>query len=112
MPHDQKLESTAPVQIVDTGGGHDDPRQPQEGIALCLSGGGYRAMLFHLGALWRLNEMRLLPKLARISSVSGGSITAGLLGLKWLRLAFVNDVSPVFEAEVVRPIQGVGWEDD
>src|SRR5208282_1508900 len=27
------------------------PAQPSVGIALCLSGGGYRAMLFHLGTL-------------------------------------------------------------
>ena len=46
----------------------------EDTIGLCLSGGGYRAMLFHAGALWRLNEFALLPKLARISSVSGGSI--------------------------------------
>jgi hypothetical protein len=32
--------------------------QPSPGMALCLSGGGYRAMLFHLGTLWRLNGMR------------------------------------------------------
>ena len=44
----------------------------EEGLALCLSGGGYRAMLFHLGTLWRLNELGYLPKLDRISSVSGG----------------------------------------
>jgi hypothetical protein len=31
--------------------------QPSPGMALCLSGGGYRAMLFHLGTLWRLNEL-------------------------------------------------------
>jgi NTE family protein len=29
-------------------------------------------MLFHLGALWRLDEFGYLPKLARVSSVSGG----------------------------------------
>ena len=30
----------------------DPPRAvPERGIALCLSGGGYRAMLFHVGAL-------------------------------------------------------------
>jgi len=53
----------------------DKPQElPQDGIALCLSGGGYRAMLFHLGALWRLNEAGCLPKLARVSNVSGGSI--------------------------------------
>jgi len=45
-------------------------------------------MVFHLGALWRLNEAGLLKKLNRISSVSGGSITAGMLGLKWKALTF------------------------
>ena len=33
------------------------PSVPEEGVALCLSGGGYRAMLFHLGGITRLNEM-------------------------------------------------------
>src|SRR5215467_3631485 len=66
----------------------DKAKQPQPGMALCLSGGGYRAMLFHLGALWRLNEVGLLKGLKRISSVSGGSITAGMLGLKWKQLTF------------------------
>jgi len=59
-----------------------------DGIALCLSGGGYRAMLFHSGAIVRLNELGLLPKLRRVSSVSGGSITAGVLGLNWKKLKF------------------------
>jgi hypothetical protein len=35
-------------------------------------------VLFRLGSLWRLNDAGLLPQLARISSVSGGSITAGV----------------------------------
>ena len=61
----------------------DDPGGPVPGIALCLSGGGYRAMLFHLGALWRLNELGYLPRLDRVSSVSGGSITAGALAHGW-----------------------------
>ena len=88
-------EPASPVNIVDTGSEHDDPRRPQPGIALCLSGGGYRAMVFHLGALWRLNELGYLRKLDRVSSVSGGSITAGLLGLKWSRLEFdAAGVSP------------------
>jgi len=41
---------------------------------LALSGGGFRATLFHLGAFWRLNELGYLPNLDRVSSVSGGSI--------------------------------------
>jgi NTE family protein len=61
---------------------------PQDGLALCLSGGGYRAMLFHVGAILRLNELGILPDLKRVSSVSGGSVTAGLLGLNWKKLTF------------------------
>src|SRR5262249_21761778 len=56
----------------------DARKHPQKGIGLCLSGGGYRAMLFHLGALWRPNELGYLPKLARVSSVSGGSTVQSL----------------------------------
>jgi NTE family protein len=29
-------------------------------MGLCLSGGGYRAMLFHTGSVWRLYEAGLL----------------------------------------------------
>jgi NTE family protein len=47
--------------------------------ALCLSGGGFRAALFHLGALRRLNELGVLSKVDTISSVSGGSILAAHL---------------------------------
>jgi NTE family protein len=54
-------------------------------IALCLSGGGYRAMLFHAGAIWRLNELGLLRKIALVSSVSGGSIAAGALAVALAR---------------------------
>jgi NTE family protein len=68
----------------------DVPAGSEDGVALSLSGGGYRAMIFHVGALYRLNEVGLLGKLTRISSVSGGSITAGLLGLLWSKLQF-ND---------------------
>jgi len=53
-----------------------------------------------------LNEFGFLPKLARISSVSAGSITAAVLGLKWVKLAFdANGVGHAFGAEVVQPIR-------
>ncbi len=96
-------EAGLPVALIAT-----DPRPlaPQPGWALCLSGGGYRAMLFHLGALWRLNEAGLLPKLDRISSVSGGSIVAATLGLKWSRLGFDGSVvASRFVPEVVEPVR-------
>lgn len=87
-----------------------DERPPQPGIALCLSGGGYRAMVFHLGALWRLNELGYLPRLARVSSVSGGSITAAMLGLKWERLRFDAGVARSLVEEVVQPIRAFARE--
>jgi NTE family protein len=80
----------------------------REDVALCLSGGGYRAMLFHLGAIWRLNELGRLRGLSRVSSVSGGSITAAVLGLRWRRLAFdAAGVASNLEEEVVRPVRGL-----
>ena len=44
------------------------------GLCLALSGGGFRATLFHLGSIRRLNELALLGSFQSISSVSGGSI--------------------------------------
>ena len=58
----------------------------EPGIGLALSGGGFRAMLFHAGALMRLNELGLLSTVARISSVSGGSIASGFLASIWTQL--------------------------
>lgn len=55
------------------------PRQQRSGIALALSGGGFRAALFHLGALRRLNELGALSRVDTISSVSGGSIVSAFL---------------------------------
>jgi len=84
----------------------ENAEAPQQGVALCLSGGGYRAMLFHVGALWRLNELAWLSKLQRISSVSGGSITAGTLGLHWNALQFdASGVAGDLHAQLVQPIR-------
>lgn len=47
-------------------------------LALALSGGGSRAMAFHLGCLRALRNAGLLDKVAVISSVSGGSVLAAL----------------------------------
>ena len=81
---------------------------PEMGTALCLSGGGYRAMMFHLGVLWRLNEAALLPTLDRVSSVSGGSITAGVLAMNWAQLAFdEGGVAKKFVSRVVEPIRAM-----
>jgi predicted acylesterase/phospholipase RssA len=45
-------------------------------IGLALSGGGFRASIFHLGVIRRLEELGIMPDVSVISSVSGGSIIA------------------------------------
>ena len=59
---------------------------PAQPFNIALSGGGYRAMLFHVGTLWRLHELGLLAQASHISSVSAGSITAAVLALQWDRI--------------------------
>ena len=89
-------------------------RGGRSGIGLCLSGGGFRAALFHLGALRRLHELGILKSVRWISSVSGGSILAGHIatcqrayGLGG-RLVFKNwqrDVAKSFRAFVGRDLR-------
>ena len=101
---DETITTNSPVTFI----APDAGKGPQEGIALCLSGGGYRAMLFHLGSLWRINEAGLLLKLERISSVSGGSIVAGVLGMNWSKLSFdTAGVGQQFLQQVVTPVRAL-----
>jgi NTE family protein len=50
-------------------------------IALALSGGGFRATVFHLGVLARLalDDHDLFPQVTFLSTVSGGSLCGGLI---------------------------------
>ena len=50
-----------------------ESKKPIWGLA--LSGGGYRATAFHLGTLKKLNEMGILSRIDKMSTISGGSIT-------------------------------------
>ncbi|MBP2238673.1 NTE family protein [Sinorhizobium kostiense] len=82
-------------------------RKLEHAVGLCLSGGGYRAMIYHVGALIRLNAAGYLPRLDEIASVSGGSITAGYLALCWPRLLFdengrAENFLEVFAAPLLR----------
>lgn len=81
----------------------NEPLRP--GIALALSGGGFRATLFHVGTLIRLNELGVLQTLDRISAVSGGSITAGMLACGWEQLKAGGFAAADLERLVTRPLR-------
>ena len=100
-PH-QPQSAQSPVRLTPSDAG----APLKNAIGLCLSGGGYRAMLFHVGTLIRLNEAKYLGKLDRISSVSGGSITAGVLGLHWKNLG-VTPNAPANISVVVDEIRKI-----
>lgn len=84
----------------------------KKGIA--FSGGGYRATLFSLGSLWRLNDEGMLPQFDTITSVSGGSIATALLARNWNKLRFDKaaadgglTIASNFEDTIARPIMEI-----
>ena len=82
------------------------PRAGRQGLAICLSGGGYRAALFHAGALRRLNEAGLLSRARTFSSVSGGSISNALLARVWPQLqANASGVFAQFDTLFEQPLR-------
>src|SRR3954451_11054871 len=54
-------------------------------LGLALSGGGFRATLYHLGLLRFLRDAGILSQVTHITSVSGGSIIAAHVALNWNR---------------------------
>jgi NTE family protein len=68
-------------------------------FGLSLSGGGYRATVFHLGLLARLAESQVFEQVTVLSTVSGGSLCAGLLyGLNQMRWPtsqeYIENIAP------------------
>jgi len=56
---------------------------PPRKLRLALSGGGFRATLFHLGVMRSLLEADRLKDVTHIASVSGGSVLAAHIVLNW-----------------------------
>jgi NTE family protein len=80
-------------------------KEKREGIALCLSGGGFRSALFHLGGLRRLNELGVLGKVDVISSVSGGSILSAHLAGNVTDWPEPGDRISDFDRAIAEPIR-------
>lgn len=65
----------------------------EERFGLALSGGGSRAIAFHLGCLRALSDLGLLGRVKVLSTVSGGSVIGALYAAN-------RDPFPVFEERV------------
>lgn len=87
------------------------PAAERSGVALCLSGGGFRAALFHLGALRRLNQLGVLSKVDTITSVSGGSILSAHLAETIRPWPEPGDVFAKWEEEVAGPFRTFAGRD-
>ena len=74
-------------------------------IGLALSGGGFRATLFHLGVVRLLNETGQLSQVKRIGAVSGGSILAAHLVLHWEQYAGSKEDFDKASQEIIQFVQ-------
>jgi NTE family protein len=72
-------------------------------IGLALSGGGSRAIAFHLGCLRALHDRGILDKIRVLSGVSGGSVIAALY-------AYSDEPFEVFEHRIEATLaKGMVW---
>ncbi len=107
----RRINSDHAGPIGEAAGMPDAESTPEDAIALCLSGGGYRAMVFHIGSLWRLCDAGVLSRLSRVSCVSGGSITGAVLALAWPTLAAGAFSKAAFVDHVVKPLRRMASTD-
>ncbi len=60
-------------------------------LGLALSGGGFRATLYHLGVIRCLRDAGVLSTVSHITTVSGGSIVGAHMVLNWDRYCGTGD---------------------
>jgi len=87
------------------------PTSNRSRLGLCLSGGGFRASLFHIGVLAALAEREMLHQVEVISTVSGGSIIGAYYYLKVKQLlegkrpGYTKPPTPEMYRMIVREIE-------
>lgn len=74
-------------------------------LGLALSGGGFRATLYHLGVIRFLRDAGALQHVTDIASVSGGSILAAHLALNWERYNGDDANFAAAASEIVKFVQ-------
>ena len=74
-------------------------------FGLALSGGGFRASLYHLGLVRFLRDAGILSQVTHITSVSGGSILAAHLVLNWERYNGSSAEFDLAASEILNVVQ-------
>lgn len=74
-------------------------------LGLALSGGGFRATLYHLGVVRYLRDSGQLEHVSDIASVSGGTILAAHLVMNWDRYTGSDEEFAAAASEVVQFVQ-------
>ena len=74
-------------------------------LGLALSGGGFRASLFHVGVLAHLAESGLLRQVEVLSCVSGGSILGALYYVRLKRLLETRKDADIQDADYVKLVE-------
>ena len=74
-------------------------------LGLALSGGGFRATLYHLGVVRYLRDTGQLNDVTDIASVSGGTILAAHLAINWDRYTGNDEAFAAAADELVRFVQ-------
>jgi len=76
----------------------------QQSVGIALSGGGARAMAFHLGCLRTLDQLGVLENARVMSTVSGGSVIGGMYMVRAGDFsAFEADVRAILQKGLLRP---------
>ncbi len=76
-------------------------------IGLCLSGGGFRAALYHIGTLAALAEAGVLHRVEVLSTVSGGSIIGAYYYLKVKELYETPRAAPPGPQDCLELVQDI-----
>ena len=72
---------------------------------LALSGGGFRATIYHLGVVRCLRDAGVLPKITHITTVSGGSVLGAHLALNWEQYCGTPEEFDKAAAQIIRFVQ-------
>jgi predicted acylesterase/phospholipase RssA len=76
-------------------------------VGLALSGGGFRASLFHIGVLAKLAELDVLRKVEVLSCVSGGSIIGAHYYLEVRRLLESKNDSDITREDYIEIVKQI-----